>query len=131
MNTEVLFEKLTKAVSFLYAEDPTSPGVLVSSLRNGEFYVSIQRFKKSGGKDKVIVFKTNNTSLRNALLGAASFLTSQKPDSVNPLDELKQLTREDKIAKALTRVGAKLPEHYLLPNVMFQDLPDYSTLCGK
>lgn len=83
MDTKVLIEKLTKALSFKYPNDRMMPGVTISYLRSGEFYVSLLRYTP----EKSVIYKNQSVDLSTALMNAAKFLTREKAER-NALDEL-------------------------------------------
>lgn len=127
MNTEELFAKLTKAIAYLYSEDPTVPGLLVSSLRNGTFYVSVQRFLKSGAKEKVVVFKTTNDNLYNALLDVANWVVCQSVHT-NPIDELRRsMLPEDAISPQFYPDDVRFPDY----DDSFPDFSSAAPLRGR
>jgi hypothetical protein len=54
MTIERLINNITKLVNDKYGSDPTDPGIIISrSKRTGERYVSVIRFAKPFGKDKI------------------------------------------------------------------------------
>jgi len=88
--TEVLIDKLTKAISHKYREDKTAPGLTVAALKKG-FYCSVVRYDGAFGNGKVVVCKAKADTLDSALKSVASqFLTiaAQPKDPVQELDEL-------------------------------------------
>ena len=90
MNTQVLLDKLTKAVSFKYKEDKTAPGITISALKKG-YYCSIVRYSGAFAKGKVVVYAMRGDSLDQALESLAKeFLSGSKvaPDPVQELDNL-------------------------------------------
>lgn len=90
MDTQVLLDKLTKAVSFQFKDDKTSPGITVSALRKG-YYCSVVRYTGAIAKGKVVVCSARGDTLDQALQGAAKeFLTkiNAQPDPVQQLDTL-------------------------------------------
>jgi hypothetical protein len=66
MNTEILIDKLTKAISYRYRDDKTAPGLVVSALKKG-YYCSVVRYESAFAKDKVVVCKAKSSSLTEAL----------------------------------------------------------------
>jgi hypothetical protein len=90
MDTQVLLDKLTKAVSFQFKEDKTSPGVTVSALKKG-YYASVVRYTGAIAKGKVVVCSARGDTLDAALEGVAKeFLVkiNSQPDPVQQLDSL-------------------------------------------
>lgn len=81
------FHLLMKSVTYLYPEDPSCPGILQSQLKNGDYYISINRFKKPYGGDRQIVFRVKDKNYGVALKKAAAFIIKQRPTR-SPLDEL-------------------------------------------
>ena len=85
---EVLLEKLTAAVSFVYRQDQTSPGVLVSKLNN-DFYGSILRYEGPFGNSKKVVCSVRAQTLPSTVQELAKkFLTTI---NFNPINELSNL----------------------------------------
>jgi hypothetical protein len=88
MSTEILLEKITKALAFKYPGDRMVPGVTIANLKNGEFYVSIVRHCPN----KKVIVKTRNYSLNEALkVVAADLLLLDGTTVKNPVDELADL----------------------------------------
>ncbi len=90
MDTQVLLNKLTQAVSFQFKDDKTSPGVTVSALKKG-FYASVVRYTGAIAKGKVVVCSARGDTLDAALEGCAKeFLVkvNSQPDPVQQLDTL-------------------------------------------
>lgn len=87
MSTEVLIEKLTKAVAFAHKNDKTAPGLTISILKKG-YYCSIVRYDEAFGKGKVVLCKATASTLEEALTTVAkNFLATSKPVT-NPVDDL-------------------------------------------
>lgn len=100
MNNEDLLEKVTDAATFLYVKnlgDSVAPNVLFSKLPNKQYYVALNRYNIVGRYDKNIVFKSTKTSLNEALLDVARFLSTQKIEKKNPLEELGKLFEADEV----------------------------------
>lgn len=90
MDTQVLLDKLTRAVSYQYKDDKTSPGVTVSALRKG-YYASVVRYSEAFAKGKTVVCSARGDTLDQALEGVAKeFLVkiNSQPDPVQQLDTL-------------------------------------------
>lgn len=85
-DTEILIEKLSKAVSFQYP-GKAAPSVVVSFLPNQEWYVSICRYE-DGHTDKHVMHKTRNKSLPAALQDISRQLLASVVRERDPLDEL-------------------------------------------
>lgn len=86
---ESLLGLITEAIQFKFSSDPSSPGVLVSKLRNGEVYVSVVRFMAAFGKDKEVAYKAKETTLLAALENVAKQIVSDNTTKRNPLEELR------------------------------------------
>lgn len=71
--------------------DPSSPGVLVSFLPDGRWYLSIQRYTKAYGEGKVIICKTTgptfDKALRNLCILWKNYLESLKVEALLSLPE--------------------------------------------
>lgn len=90
LSAEKLMDLICNAVSFKYADDQTSPGLTVSKLKNGVYYVSVVRYKRAFGQDKVVAFKAQSTSsLVEALTDLAKQVAEDGAQKRNPLDELR------------------------------------------
>jgi hypothetical protein len=90
MDTEVLLNKLTKAISHAYKEDKTAPGLTVSALKKG-YYCSVVRYDGAFGAGKRVICKARGDSLGVTLKDVATqFLniTTQVKDPVQELNEL-------------------------------------------
>lgn len=90
MNTQVLLDKLTQAVSFQFKDDKTSPGITVSALKKG-YYASVVRYSSAFAKGKTVVCSARGDTLDQALEGVAKeFLVkiNVQPDPVQQLDTL-------------------------------------------
>jgi hypothetical protein len=88
-NIDTLLDLITAAVEFKFSADPSAPGVLVSKLRNGNYYVSVLRFLSPFGKDKEVVFKSENKKLIAALDDIALQIVAKEQLYRNPIDELR------------------------------------------
>lgn len=68
-----LYEEFLKTLTMHYMVDPTSPGIMISYIKNNEvqekweYYVSIQRFLKPFGKERQVICKAVAPSLDEAL----------------------------------------------------------------
>ena len=88
MDTSILLDKLTKAVSFKFKEDKTAPGITISLLKKG-YYCSVVRYDGAFAKGKQVVCSARADSLHGALQDTAKlFLTTAKvaPDPLQELD---------------------------------------------
>lgn len=109
MDTKVLIEKLTKALSYKYPNDRMMPGVTIAYLRSGNFYVSLLRYTP----EKSVIFKNENADLVAALMKAGKFLTSSHPER-NALDELNDALNP------LPAWPCPDPMAYVDPNIKFE-----------
>lgn len=71
MNTIKLIRLLTETAAQKFPDDPTNAGLVISTLRNGGFYVSIVRYSSAYGRDKTTVCAGRGRTLRAAALDAA------------------------------------------------------------
>jgi hypothetical protein len=92
MDTQVLIDKLTKAISHKYREDKTAPGLTVSALKKG-YYCSVVRYDGAFGAGKKVVCKAKADSLNGALQDVASQFLSLVSQPKDPLQELGELVR--------------------------------------
>lgn len=95
MDTQVLLDKLTKAVSFKFNEDKTAPGVTVSSLKKG-YYCSVVRYSGAFAKGKVVVCSAHADTLDGAIEMAAKLFLTQVAVTRDPLQELDAQLRSTK-----------------------------------
>ncbi len=51
----------------VFSKDPSAPGVTVSNLPNGRWYVSALRYTQPMGKGKVVLAKAQGLDLQSAL----------------------------------------------------------------
>lgn len=100
MNSEILLDRLTKAVCFKYSDDPTRPGVTISFLRDGQYYCSVVRYVKNATTKiftKKVVCNSTGPTLDVALKTTADKFLSAKTDGPkSPVDELSDLLRSGK-----------------------------------
>jgi hypothetical protein len=92
MSTEVLIDKLTKAISHKYKEDKTAPGLTVSALKKG-YYCSVVRYDGAFGNGKVVVCKAKADTLDGALKDVANQFLSLAAQPKDPVQELGELVR--------------------------------------
>jgi hypothetical protein len=89
MNTEILIDKLTKAISHAYRDDKTAPGLVVSALKKG-YYCSVVRYENAFAKGKVVVCKAKSSVLEVALADLANqFLDLQSSPPIDPISDLR------------------------------------------
>lgn len=98
MKEQELIEKITKAVSFKYREDPTAPNVTISFLNNG-YYCSIVRYTGAFSSGKKVLCKAQNASLEVALKDIANQFLLIAARSQNPLQELSELVWRENDSK--------------------------------
>lgn len=95
-NVEQLIDKLTDAVSYKFKDDGTSPGLVISKLRQG-YYCSVVRYPNGGASDKrnkVIVCKATASTLDLAVKEVAKrFVEVVKTQPTNPLEALGEAVR--------------------------------------
>ena len=92
MDTQVLIDKLTKAISHKYREDKTAPGLTVSAPKKG-YYCSVVRYDGTFGAGKVVVCKAKSDTLNGALQDVASKFLSLAEQPKDPVQELSDLVR--------------------------------------
>lgn len=92
MNTETLIEKLTKAISYYYREDKTSPGLTISKLKNS-YYCSIIRYE-GAFNTKVVVCKSTGDTLHIALQNVVNLFLDLAYQPRNPVQDLSVFVRE-------------------------------------
>lgn len=97
MNTQVLINKITKAISHQYKTDKTTPGLQIAALRNGTFYVSVVRYAKPFGKEKSVVCKAKDPNLDVALKNVASQFLIMQARAKDPVDELNDLINQTEL----------------------------------
>ena len=90
MNTQILIEKLTEAISYKYREDKTSPGITISLLKSG-YYCSIIRYGGTFGNSKEVVCKTTADTLSSALQNIANQFLRLPVSPPDPIQELREL----------------------------------------
>jgi hypothetical protein len=88
MNTDVLIDKLTKAISYRYRDDKTAPGLTVSALKKG-YYCSVVRYENAFAKGKVVVCKAKSDSLADALEDLTEQFLSTQLVPVDPIQDLR------------------------------------------
>lgn len=85
---------ITKSLTYLYKDDKTCPGITLSRLRNGDFYISISRYDGAFARDKRIIFKDRSSSLDSLLKNAAEFIVVQEKTD-NPISQLQKIINEN------------------------------------
>jgi hypothetical protein len=83
-----LLSELSNAVSFLYKNDATSPGITISTLKNKKCYASIVRYGSGDGfkNGKQVVFKcVANSQLEAVKQLATELIASEEPTPVDVL----------------------------------------------
>jgi hypothetical protein len=88
MNTEVLIDKLTKAISYRYRDDKTAPGLTVSALKKG-YYCSVVRYTDAFAKGKTVVCKTKADSLTDALKDLTEQFLNTQTVPADPIQDLR------------------------------------------
>lgn len=91
-NFQKLLVKLTNAVSYKYP-GACAPSVIVSSLSNNEYYVSIVKYGSSH-KDKMVLHKAYNKDLCRAVEAVTQQFLSATNAPTNPIEELKEYVTE-------------------------------------
>jgi len=89
MSTNNLLSQLSQAVSFSFPDDPTRPGIVISSLKDGQVYASVVRYGAKFVKGKQVVCSVYADSLDSAVtkLGESFLIKVQAP--TNPIDVLR------------------------------------------
>ena len=96
MDTQILIEKIVKAINFAFRSDGTSPGLTVSWITTSVgsmYYASIVRWVNG---EKVVVVSCKDADLKTTLLGVSKKFIEETPPPVNPIDELSDLLNEKK-----------------------------------
>lgn len=89
LSTETLIKSINEAIDFKFPKDMTAPGLLISKLRNGKAYVSVNRFKGPFGQDKEVVCASTQNSLADALKDVAAQIVADDTIARTPVDELR------------------------------------------
>lgn len=110
MDTQVLMDKLIKAVSYQFKTDKTSPGVTISSLKHG-YYASVVRYEGSFAKGKVVVCKAKGDTLDDALRAVAQKFLEQVQPAKTPIDELDGAVRYTHQASRAPSAGGLLSSY--------------------
>lgn len=64
---EEIYIDLMKQLQRRFANDPTSPGVLLSQLPDGRYYAALHRFRKRYGKDRMVFMKAFGSTPRKVI----------------------------------------------------------------
>jgi hypothetical protein len=90
------FETFLKALKEVYPSDPTSPGLVISILSDGQYYLSIRRYTEKFGGGQYVVMARKSPDLVEAydlLLDSWLDLAAPRPISKNSLDILLKSNR--------------------------------------
>ena len=88
-NTSNLLTQLSKAVSYAYKKDATSPGVVFSHLRDGQVYASVVRYGSEFTKGKQVVCNVYATDADTALIKLSETFLNKVVAEPNPIDALR------------------------------------------
>lgn len=86
-----MLERMIDALCEQFAEDPSTPSVVLSKLKNGQYYGSLVRYTEAFGQGKQVLYKTMEPTLDEvfAALGTQLGLTQALPDvEVNSIPQL-------------------------------------------
>lgn len=67
VTAESLVERITRTLAALWPNDPIAPGLTISFLPSGDFYVSARRFPRKDPNAGVVVFRQRGTTLTEVL----------------------------------------------------------------
>jgi len=81
-------------VSFAFKEDSTSPGVVVSSLKDGRVYASVVRYGTKFSKGKQVVCSVYANNLDSAVSKLSESFLANVPVSTNPIDTLRNALKK-------------------------------------
>jgi hypothetical protein len=111
MTIERLINNITKLVNDKYGSDPTDPGLIISrSKRTGERYVSVIRFAKPFGKDKIepVAHKARGNNTLTALSRLYKSIKTPQPQmkpkpqkAVLPYAQKQRIRRTPKVVKRI------------------------------
>lgn len=87
MDNYLLIDKLTKAISYKYREDKTSPNLTISVLKEG-YYCSIVRYKGPFNDTKEVVCKATRHTLPEALKDVTNQFLNIAFTPMDPIQEL-------------------------------------------
>lgn len=86
MDTQTLISKLTKAITFAFKFDGTSPGLTISWIsHNKSYYASIVRWING---EKIVVCSAQNVDLDMCLSILSKTFLEATPVPINPMEEL-------------------------------------------
>lgn len=95
--SDELMDKLIKAVSYKYSEDKTAPGIVVSSLKRGQYYCSVVRYSQAFAKGgKQVVCNARGSDLPATLKELANKFLKIAARPKDPVQELGSLIGNDK-----------------------------------
>lgn len=94
MSTDLLLDKLSKAVSYQYRDDKTAPSVVVSSLKKG-YYCSVVRYTQAFAKGKQVVCNARGEQLPVVLKELANKFLTVNAVKRDPVHELSDLVAKD------------------------------------
>ena len=107
MNVEQLLNKLSKAVSYTYRKDGTCPGVLISTLKDGDVYISIVRYGKEYPNGKKVVCKYQSSNLKTSLMMVSKLFIESSIQEQNPIESLRnELIEHHHVVAKLNYNGA-------------------------
>lgn len=86
-------DKLTKAVSYYYKNDKTSPSIIISSLKTG-FYCSVVRYEGAFAKEKKVICNARGATISSALKELAGKFLDVSAAPKDPVQELNNLVGE-------------------------------------
>ena len=88
MDTELLLDKLTKAVTHQYSNDSSCPSVIVSYIK-GSYYCSIVRYTRPYGEGKQIVCHLTAGTIGEAIKRVSCRWLEQTGVNLNPIEDLR------------------------------------------
>jgi hypothetical protein len=94
MSEDALLARLAKAVSYVYRDDKTAPGVVVSELKKG-YYCSVVRYSQAFAKGKQVVCNARGTDLPGTLKELANKFLVINPPQRDPVQELDAVAKKD------------------------------------
>lgn len=89
----LLINKITKALSYHYREDKTSPNITISFLKSG-YYCSLVRYGGPFSNHKEVICKSTKDTLYLALQDVANQFLNIVGGPKNPVQELSVFIRE-------------------------------------
>ena|SRR5690349_15814552 len=85
-HTSILSNSL-KVFSSNFPSDPTSPGVLISHLRSGQFYCSIKRYQSSFGNGAYNLTNFKADTLEELIIKIGKYFTHKQADPRRTLEQ--------------------------------------------